>query len=61
MAYPFGDYNENIKKLLEENGYKMAFRFTPSGYATRESDKYAIPRIKIDGTKSLNYLKNWLN
>ena len=61
MAYPFGDYNENIKKLLEENGYKMAFRFTPSGYATRESDKYAIPRIKIDGTKSLNYLKKWLN
>ena len=61
MAYPFGDYNEKIEKILKDNNYKMAFRFSPSGYATRDSDFFAIPRIKIDGTKTLNDLKKWLN
>ncbi len=61
MAYPFGDYNDNIKELLKENNYLMAFRFSPSGYATRGSDRYAIPRIKIDGNKTLNDLKKWLD
>lgn len=61
MAYPFGDYNETIEKLLEKHNYKMAFKFSPSGYVTKDSDIYAIPRIKIDGTKTLNDLKKWLN
>ena len=61
MAYPYGDYNEKIKKVLKKNNYKMAFRFSPSGYATRDSDLFAIPRIKIDGTKTLDDLKKWLN
>ncbi len=61
MAYPFGDYNDIIKDVLKEKEYKMAFRFTPSKYATKKSDQYAIPRIKIDGTKSLKDLKKWLN
>lgn len=61
LAYPFGDYNEDIINALKDNNYIMAFRFTPSEYATRESDIYAIPRIKIDGTKNLNDLIMWLN
>ena len=61
MAYPFGDYNNIIKDVLKESGYKMAFRFTPSRYATKDCDIYEVPRIKIDGTKNLNYLKKWLD
>ena len=57
MAYPYGDYNEKIEKILKENNYKLAFGFSPSGYATRDSDLFAIPRIKIDGTQTLNNLK----
>ena len=60
MAYPFGDYNDKIEELLKENGYLMAFRFSPSGYVTRDSDRYALPRIKIDGSMNLNTLKKWL-
>lgn len=61
MAYPYGDYNEKIEKILKENNYKLAFRFSPSGYATRDSDFFAIPRIKIDGTQTLDDLKKWIN
>ncbi len=61
MAYPFGDYNKMIEEILKEEGYLVAYRFTPSDYATRSSDQYAIPRIKINGRATLNTLKKWLN
>lgn len=61
MAYPFGDYNENIEKVLEKNGYLVAFRFTPSKLATRDSDLYAVPRVKINGNATLETLIEWLN
>lgn len=61
MAYPYGDYNKNIQKVLKDEGYLVAFRFTPSDYATRKSDQFAIPRIKINGYATLNTLKKWLD
>lgn len=61
MAYPFGDYNNTIKKVLKDEGYLMAFRFGPYDYATRKSDQFAIPRIKINGEATLETLKQWLN
>ncbi len=61
MAYPYGDFNKNIQKILEEKGYLVAFRFGPSNYATRDSDRFAIPRIKINGTATINNLIKWLD
>lgn len=61
MAYPYGDYNKKIEAVLKDAGYLVAFRFSPADYATRESDQFAIPRIKINGYATLNTLKKWLD
>ena len=60
LAYPYGDNNQMIREILEQKGYLVAFRFTPSEYATRSSEKYAIPRIKINGNATLKDFKKWL-
>ena len=60
MAYPYGSFNEKIKKLLKKHGYLISFRFGPSEYATRNVDRFAIPRIKLYGDVTLETLKNWL-
>ncbi len=60
-AYPYGQYNEIIQKVLKEKGYLVAFRFGPSDYAKRDNDQYAIYRIKINGDATLKTLKKWLN
>ena len=46
--------------LLKKKGYLCAFRFGPSGYATRNSVQYAIPRIKINGFANKNYAIKWI-
>lgn len=61
MAYPYGDYNEDIQDILEKKGYLVAFSFGSPGYATRDSDRFAIPRIKINGYADINTLKKWLD
>ena len=60
MAYPFGDYNNDIKELLKDNNYILAFRFTPSSYITKDSERYALPRVNMSD-KKLKDLKKWLN
>lgn len=60
MAYPFGYYNDNAIKAAKDQGYIMAFAFAPYGYATRDSNQYAIPRIKINGQATLDELKKWI-
>ena len=49
-----------IKKILSKQGYLAAFKFGRSNYATRKSDRFAIPRISIYGFDKLNTLKKWL-
>lgn len=61
LAYPYGQYNALIKKILQEKGYLVAFRFTPSAYATRKDEQYAVGRIKINGDATIETLKKWLN
>lgn len=60
MAYPYGSSNEEIKKLLRKYGYLISFRFGPSEFATRNSKRFAIPRIKLNDKATLDTLKNWL-
>lgn len=60
MAYPFGYYNENAIKAAKDQGYIMAFAFAPYGYATRNSNQYAIPRIKINGQATIEELRKWV-
>ena len=60
MAFPYGIFTEEIKKLLEKNGYLISFRFGPQKFATRQSDRFAINRIKLNGNANLGTLKKWL-
>lgn len=60
MAYPFGVYNKEIKKILADHGYLISFKFGNLEYATRNSDRFAIPRIKLSGYDTLDSLKKWL-
>ena len=60
---------ENIMKKLflywKKSGYKLAFTFhytiKEDSYATRENNKYKIPRINLNGLSNIDDLKQCLN
>lgn len=50
MAYPFGDYNNDIIDVLKENKYNLAFTFGPGREhrkAKHKDSNYKIPRLCI--------------
>ena len=51
FCYPFGKYNDNIKNVLKDSGYKLAFRYGPNKKAykkaSRNDDNFEIPRLNI--------------
>ena len=61
MAYPYGHYYAKARDVIKNHGYHIAFGFAPFKFATRNSDRYAIPRIKINGYSTIETLKKWLN
>ena len=53
-AYPKGIYNKNYMQALKDNNYKLAFGFGPVyKKASNKDDKYAIPRLSINGSMPL--------
>nr|WP_275980430.1 polysaccharide deacetylase family protein [Halalkalibacter alkaliphilus] len=46
FAYPYGDYNVDTISVLEELGFKGAFK-VGGGISTSESDRFELPRIMI--------------
>ena len=60
MSYPYGYYNKQIREVLYKNNYSVAFGFWPYMCSSRESDRFLIPRIKINSTAGLNTLIKWL-
>ncbi len=61
MAYPYGDYNSKIQRVLESQDYLLAFRFSPAAYALRTDNQYALGRIKINGEATVNTMIKWLD
>jgi peptidoglycan/xylan/chitin deacetylase (PgdA/CDA1 family) len=57
FAYPFGDYNDSTIKLLQDTGYNMAVT-TVYGKVKVGDYKYTLPRVRIQGTYSLNSFIN---
>ncbi|MEM1505765.1 polysaccharide deacetylase family protein [Domibacillus sp. 8LH] len=46
FAYPYGNYNADTISVLEELGFKGAFK-VGGGLSTDQSDRYELPRIMI--------------
>jgi peptidoglycan/xylan/chitin deacetylase (PgdA/CDA1 family) len=50
FAYPNGDWNDRVRKLVEDAGYELAFT-TQGGWYLAGKDCYTIPRIMLhDGS-----------
>jgi peptidoglycan/xylan/chitin deacetylase (PgdA/CDA1 family) len=49
LCYPIGAYNERVKRLVKEAGYRAAFATNPGRFRPG-NDIYAIKRVKISRT-----------
>ena len=56
FSYPYGEYNEDIKKLLEEAGFVCAFTIKP-GTNIEGTDLWELKRIAINCNDSLSDFK----
>lgn len=52
-AYPFGEYNENVKNIIGEYGFKLILNQT-SGAVNHKSDPLDLDRIAMTGENDLN-------
>lgn len=60
IAYPYGKYNDDTLKLVEQLGYKMAFS-TKSGLAHKSNGIYKLHRIYISEKYNINQFKQIIN
>jgi glycosyltransferase involved in cell wall biosynthesis len=47
ISYPFGAYNEEVKKASHEAGYKIGVTVNPEPYDSSRHDLFEIPRIEL--------------
>lgn len=47
LAYPFGEWNEQVASAARECGYRFAFSL-PTGTGQRTATSHSIPRINVD-------------
>lgn len=59
IAYPYGLWNKNTLKAVEETGYNMAFT-TEAGWAEKENGVYTLNRIYIKASASMDEFINRL-
>ncbi len=62
FAYPFFDFNDRAKRILKQQGFRLAFigQWNSEGYSTFNTDRYMIRRKTIFSTDSLNVFKSYL-
>lgn len=56
IAYPYGSYNDDTLKIAQNLGYKMAVT-TNEGLANKAQGIYALDRMYISASNSLEYFK----
>lgn len=59
IAYPYGDYNDEIKTLTNTRGY-VAGRSVDRGYNTKDTDKYALKIQQMDRTTTIADVQGWV-
>lgn len=47
ISYPIGGYNEQVKKLAAEQGYRIGLAVNQINYNTTLQDHFEIPRIEL--------------
>lgn len=60
-AYPWGDNNSDLRRAMEETGYRLGFGYKPFAYADRDDDPYAISRIRIEGKMKMRRFRKVVN
>ena len=60
LAYPYGDYNEEVVNLVKEAGYRQAFSVRP-GADLRSSEQMFLKRINVSGFDTLETFKSKLS
>jgi peptidoglycan/xylan/chitin deacetylase (PgdA/CDA1 family) len=56
FAFPRGRYTDNILKTVKKSGYTLSFTMDDS-FIDHNTDIYAVPRIGVDGTHTMNEFK----
>ena len=59
FSYPYGLYNDTVRKVLKSEGVRLAFRAS-EGVITRDCDRYALPRFPVDSTVSLSEFQQFV-
>ncbi len=54
-AYPYGEYNEQVQKVLKENFEFDAILNQNTGSVNKKTDRYDIPRIALVGEVNLEH------
>lgn len=52
FCYPFGHYNDTAIQALKDTGYHLAFT-TKGGRVKPGDDKFALPRVRINGNTTI--------
>jgi peptidoglycan/xylan/chitin deacetylase (PgdA/CDA1 family) len=52
LAYPFGSFNETVRAIVAETGYRSACSVR-IGLSTADDDPLALPRVPVSGQDSL--------
>ena len=60
FAYPYGEYNNEVKKTVEKSGFTAA-RSVDAGYNDPLSDKYALKDQNILSSTSFEEIKSWID
>ena len=47
ISYPFGAYNEEVKKAALEAGYRMGVTVNPTTFRSSRHDLFEVPRIEL--------------
>lgn len=53
IAYPNGDYNQQVINEVKKSGYKLGFTTIP-GYVNNKTNPYLISRFSMNDTKDIN-------
>ena len=56
FCYPFGHYNNNAIKALEDSNYILAFT-VEGGRVNKNADKFKLPRVRVSDGNSMSYFK----